>query len=198
MLIVTTSHVLGRTALRAGLTTLLVFGSLVVVAVPPAAAVIVTMPCAGTCGYWQVEDKVNKAGANCVYIKKVGREPELTKITVKPPEMNGRYNVSSTVGWRFIIQSNDGSTWSDAYTSPYQNAQANLMTAARLRFGFSRRGWSGPFDLHLFAYRVLVDMRWQQNGSTEGQVEVRYKWYLPLTGSNLITALYKCDSSYAG
>jgi hypothetical protein len=168
--------VLAKAVLRAGVVTLLVFSSLLVVAVPPTAAVIVTMPCTGLCGHWQVQDsqQYNEEGATCLYPDDLS---SVDKITVRPPEMYGRYTLSSTVGWRFIIQAGKVSGWTSVYTSPYQNAQANLLASARDGYGFSRRGWSGPFGTPYKGYRVLVEMRWQQNGSTEGYVQLRYNWY---------------------
>jgi hypothetical protein len=166
--------VLAKKALRAVVATLLLVSSLLVVCVPSAAAVVVTQHCTGLCGHWHVQDTEYHAGVNCVYTSDV-----LTKITVKPPEMNGRHTIFSRVGWRFTIQSTpNGSVWTHEYTSTYQNAEASLLSRANLGHGFSRRGWGGPVSSPIIAYRAIVDMRWQQNGSTEGNLRVRYQWYV--------------------
>jgi len=166
---------LGQAAQRIVLATLLVVSSLVVVTVAPASAETVVVSCSGVCGSWQVQDSRHVLGARCFYTSQ--GFGWLYRISVRPPVVYGRYHISTTVRWRFVIEQTYSTGWLHDYTSSYQSAQADLTTSASLGHGFSWRAWAN-FPKGPLAYRVIVEMQWQQNGSTEGYAKVRYNWYL--------------------
>jgi hypothetical protein len=151
----------------------------------------------GDCGYWEVYDaSVGKKGAVCVYANNFPYE--LNVITVRPPLMHGLYSNKTPVGWRFSVQRKtvSGTTWSTRYTSTYQMSTANEAIPAYVGHGFSRRAWNAPNDPSGYFYRIIIELIWKRNGTTEGYVKLKYDWYKAQRSGATYTNPDYCLASY--
>jgi hypothetical protein len=183
-----------RSALRASLALTFALSSLVVVAVVPATAAV-DSGCVGKCGYYEVYDSMSMPGAKCVY--RTSYPYNLKEISVRPPLMHGDYINKTPVAWRFRVQrqSVGGGSWSNYFTSSYQQSTASDSIPAYANHGFSRRTWTAS-GVNMKRFRIVLDLRWKRNGSVEGTAKVRYTVYNKVRGNDSDKVNDYCIQSY--
>lgn len=133
----------------------------------------------GNCGAWQVRDTdAGKQDTMCIYSQ---GSALLTKLTVVPPKLFGKYATKTKVGWRFNARRSSAShpeTPYTVYTSAWHTATASTTSPASSGHGFSIGVYnlpSGPGDND---YYVTVDLQWwRAGGAVEGYMNISYDHY---------------------
>lgn len=152
----------------------------------------------GKCGDWQVRDTDGgKQDAVCIY---ASGSHLLTKMTILPPTLFGKYSTKTKVGWRFNARRSSASHPEQpytVYTSAYHTANASTTSPASLGHGFSKGVYnlpSGPGDND---YYITVDLQWWgTDGKVEGYVNISYDFYKLKRGTTSHVYSQNCVSDF--